>query len=549
MTRYHLAGLGVALVTGGALAQAPVPEATLPTVTVVGDTLGDLPGVRPGGQIARGGSLGQLGTSDAMDIPFSTVNYTADFIEDQQARTAADTLINDASVNLTTARGGFADTYQIRGFAVGEGDVGFNGLYGLIPPNRVSAELIERLELVKGPTAFINGMAPNGSIGGGINIVSKRAGPQPLTRLTTTYVGEANLGLHLDTGRRFGEDKAWGIRFNGLVRGGEGSIDGSNQKTNLGSLALEYQRRGLRWSLDAFAKRDDTDEFRPQLNLQGSTTVIPEPPDARTNFYPGTTLVQDDRTVVMRVEYDASEAFTLYGGIGYREGFGDQLFPVTSNTANSTGNFTVRSTYYDSYSKTVSGNAGLRWRLGTGAVRHTLTAGVASVRTEAGNVYIQGDSVASNLYNPSPLASINLPRTAPKRASDTELTSVSVADTMGFLDDRLLVTLGVRNQQVDVQSYNTTTGVPTTRYDADATAPLAGLVYRVSPDFSVYGNYTTGLSRGTTVGPAYLEMAGKPVVLRANIENVTDKAYWLTAGTYVTVGAPRTLMLSASVDF
>lgn len=377
---------------------------------------------------------------------------------------------------------------------------------------------------------------------------------------------------------------------------------------------------------------------------------------------------------------------------------------MTSNTANSTGNFTVRSTYYDSYSKTVSGNAGLRWRIGTGAVRHTLTAGVASVRTEAGNAYIQGDSVASNIYNPSPLAPINLPRTDPMRASETELTSFSVADTMGFLDDRLLVTLGARRQQVDVQSYDTTTGAATTRYDADATAPLAGLVYRVSPDVSVYGNYTTGLSRGTTVGPAYanagevlapfkskqyeagvkanlgritttasvfqidrpsaradavtnvygytgeqrnrgqklsaygeirrglrgfvstafidpeltktaggvnqgndvagvpnrrlsagldwdtpwvrglalngrtiytsgayltdtntlrfdswtrfdigaryiLEMAGKPVVLRANIENVSDKAYWLTAGTYVTVGAPRTLMLSASVDF
>lgn len=313
LSRRHLAGLGVALVTGGAPAQTPVPEVTLPTVTVVGDTLGDLPGVHPGGQIAKGGSLGQFGTSDVMDIPFSTVNYTADFSEDQQARTAADTLINDASVNLTTARGGFADTYQIRGFAVGEGDVGFNGLYGLIPPNRVSAELIERLELVKGPTAFINGMAPNGSIGGGINIVSKRAGPQPLTRLTTTFVGESNLGLHLDAGLRFGEEKAWGIRFNGLVRGGEGSIDGGNQKTALGSLALEYQRGGLRWSLDAFAKRDDTDEFRPQINLQGSTTVIPEPPDARTNFYPGTTLVQDDRTAVMRVEYDASEAFTYTG--------------------------------------------------------------------------------------------------------------------------------------------------------------------------------------------------------------------------------------------
>ncbi len=721
--------LGLVLAAAGAQAQTPTPsqapspsqaqlqppaaastapagrggEATLPTVTVVGDTLGDLPRAAPGGQIATGGSLGQLGTSDVMDVPFSTVTYTADFLEDSQARTAADMLINDASVNLTTARGGFADTYQIRGFAVPEGDVGFNGLYGLIPPNRVSAELIERLELIKGPTSFINGMAPGGSIGGGINIVSKRAGPEPLNRVTTTYVGKQNLGLLLDLSRRFGEDNAWGVRFNGLARGGEGSIDGGNQKTTLGSLALEYDRGGLRWSLDAFAKRDDTDEFRPQINLQGATSVIPRPPNARLNFYPGTTLVQDDRTAVMRVEYDANASFTAYGGIGYRDGTNDQLFPVTSNTANDTGDFNVRSTYYDAYSKTWSGNAGLRWRVATGPVRHTVTAAFASMKQEAGFAYIQGGQVASNIYRPSPLAPIDLPRTDPARASDTTLTSLSLADTMGFLDDRLLVTLGLRDQKVDVQSYNTTTGAKTTHYDKSSVAPLIGLVYRLNADTSVYGNYTTGLSRGATVGAGYAntgaslapfkskqyeaglkarfgrimtsaavfqiqrpatgvdlatnvfdyyfeqrnrglelsaygelrpglrgiaslafidpslnktpngvnqghdaagvpdkrasigldwdapwvrglafngrviytsgayltdanslrfnswtrfdigtryvtEVMGKPVVLRAAVENLFDKSYWLTAGTYVTVGAPRTLMLSASFD-
>ena len=703
MRHRPVVALGLALVSGAAIAQTGTPELTLPTVTVVGDTLGDLPAVNPGRQTAKGGSLGVLGTSDNMDVPFSTVNYTAEFMEEQQARTAADTLINDASVTLVTGRGGFADTFQIRGFPFSEHDVGFNGLYGLIPTNRVSAELIERLELMKGPTAFINGLASNGSVGGGINIVSKRAGSEPLTRLTGTYVGRANLGLHADVSRRFGDEGAWGIRFNGVVRGGEGSIRDSDQKTALGSIALEYQRGGVRWSLDAFAKRDDTDNYRPQINLQTSTTSIPEPPDGRGNWYPGTTLVQDDRTVVMRVEYDATESFTAYAGIGYRDGFNDQIFPVSSNAA-SNGDFTVRSSYYDAYTKTLSGNAGVRWRANTGSVRHTVTAGLSSMRQEAGNVYIQGDSVSSNIYNPSPLGAISLPRTEPNRASDTTLTSMTLADTMGFLDDRFLVTLGARRQGVDVQSYNTTTGAKTTRYDSDATVPLVGLVYRVTGDLSVYGNYTTGLSRGTTVGAQYanagevlapfktkqfetgikanfgriqtsaavfqlsrpsgradpvtnvygytaeqrnrglelsaigeirrglrgfasiafidpeltktatganqgndaagipkrrvsagldwdtpwvrglalngrmihaagsyltdantlrfdswtrfdigaryiLEVAGKPVVLRGTVENVTDKAYWLTTGTYVTVGGPRTVMLSASVDF
>ena len=43
-------------------------------------------------------------------------------------------------------------------------------------------------------------------------------------------------------------------------------------------------------------------------------------------------------------------------------------------------------------------------------------------------------------------------------------------------------------------------------------------------------------------------VAGKPVVLRASLENVSNKSYWVTAAGYTTTGAPRTLMLSAQVD-
>ena len=52
------------------------------------------------------------------------------------------------------------------------------------------------------------------------------------------------------------------------------------------------------------------------------------------------------------------------------------------------------------------------------------------------------------------------------------------------------------------------------------------------------------------LGARYVvKMGGKPVVLRANLENATNKSYWVTTTGYATVGAPRTLMLSASIDF
>lgn len=46
------------------------------------------------------------------------------------------------------------------------------------------------------------------------------------------------------------------------------------------------------------------------------------------------------------------------------------------------------------------------------------------------------------------------------------------------------------------------------------------------------------------------EVQERPVTLRANLENVANKDYWASAnGGYVTQGEPRTLKVSATVDF
>ncbi|WP_159880955.1 TonB-dependent receptor plug domain-containing protein, partial [Raoultella sp. 18111] len=139
-----------------------------------------------------------------MNVPFSTTNYTSELIQNQQALSVADVVMNDASVRTLTSRGGFGDDFQIRGFTVSNSDISMNGLFGLAPSTRVPLEMIERVEVLKGPGALANGVGPNGSIGGSINVVTKRASDIPLTRVTGTYMGKAQFGTHIDVGRRFG---------------------------------------------------------------------------------------------------------------------------------------------------------------------------------------------------------------------------------------------------------------------------------------------------------------------------------------------------------
>lgn len=502
----------------------------------------DLPAPYAGGQFARGGSLGVLGTRDALDTPFSTVNFTQQVIQDQQARTAADTLVNDSSVRLTTGSNGFDDTFQIRGFQVPAQDVGLNGLYGLISSNRVAAQYIERIEVLKGPGAFMYGIPPGGSVGGSINIVTKRALDVPLLQVTPQYISPGNFGVHVDASTRGGENKEWGIRFNGLGRTGEASINDGNWQTGLGALSLDYQGERLRWALDVISQNDDTKNFRPQMTLRSDIPFIPQPPDARSNWYPGTLLKQRDNTIASFVEYDITDWLTAYGGIGYRAGSNQQTFPDSrvagfTSGADAFGNFRLINAYYDSYSSSVSGNAGLKARFDTGFINHSLNFVFTGFSREDGFAYVANtaaQSVPSNIYRPSPLPVVTGARLDPRRSSDTTLTSVAVADTMSFFGDTVLLTAGVRYQMVNQLAYNTATGARTSEYDADATSPLAGIVVKPWQNVALYANYAEGLTSGTIVGPGYSNTGAILSPYKSDQQEVGIKVDW---GTITTTAA------------
>ncbi|MFO6419035.1 TonB-dependent siderophore receptor [Hylemonella sp. W303a] len=693
----------VAQTGGGYQVRRATVAVTLAKVSVIGqaDGIGGLKGTYSGGQLARGGNLGVLGIQDLMDVPFSTTNYTSELIANQQGLTVSDVVMNDASVRTLQARGGYGEDYQVRGFPINARDVGVNGLYGLSPNTRMPLEMVERVEVLKGPGSFLSGVGPSGSIGGGINVVTKRGTDVPLTRLTATYMGKAQFGTHMDVGRRFGEDNEWGVRVNGLLRDGEGNVDGGNQRVGLGSLGVDYAGARLRWSADLLYVNNETQEFRPQTAFLAGITQVPKVPDARKSYYPGADMEDQSKMAITRLEFDITPDTTVYGGIGYTDNTSEQNFPTASSRVNSAGDFTVRNGYYDEYNKTLSADTGVRTRFKTGSIGHTAVLAASKLQRETGYFYQLTDApgVASNLYDPAPLPTINFARGTPTKSAESELSSLALVDTLSFVDDSLLVSLGARNQRINQKSVN-----GSTPYDESAVTPLVGVVVKPNKNTSVYGNYTAGLQAGGIAAPAranagevfapqksnqielgakydwgrlmtqasiyqierpnsmtdpvtniysfdgeqrnrgleltaYGEVtrglrlmasaafndakmtktaggvnqgkdatgvpdrtfnagldwdtpwvqglslngrvihtssmwydaantlrmpswtrldlgarykttvADKPVVLRANLENVTDEAYWVTASGYVTVGAPRTLMLSAQVDF
>jgi len=263
--------------------QAPTMQTV--TISASADASADgLPKAYAGGQVARGGRMGILGNIDMMNSPFSSTAYTQQFIADQQARSIGDLLESDPAVRLSRGFGNFQEVYMIRGFALNSDDVGYNGLYGVLPRQYVSPELLERVEVFLGASSFLNGAAPGGSgVGGAINLVPKRAGNTPLTEVTVGVESGGHTYEAIDVGRRFGDNGQYGVRINAATRQGETAIENEKHDVAMFSVGLDYRGSDVRLSADVGYQNFNLTDPRPSVTTS-SVTALPAAPDASTNF-------------------------------------------------------------------------------------------------------------------------------------------------------------------------------------------------------------------------------------------------------------------------
>lgn len=494
---------------------APAGDAaTLPTVTITAsaDASKDgLPKAYAGGQVARGGRMGILGNVDMMSAPFNATNYTSEFVADQQTASIGDVLAADPGVRVTRGFGNFQESYVIHGFELYSDDVGYNGLYGILPRQYVSPELLERVEVFKGASSFLNGAAPGGSgLGGAINLVPKRAGNKPLTQLTAGIASGGQGYGALDVGRRFGEQQEFGVRVNAAKRKGETSIDEQRSEVSLLTVGLDYRLGGLRVSADLGYQDFDLTAPRPSVKVEG--TAVPAAPDASKNFaQPWSFSKERDTFGTLRAEYDINDKVTTWAALGGRAGVeSNSLANMTATSASGTASFYR----FDNAGKrnTKTGEMGVRGQFATGAVSHTVVASASGFWLDSRNAYGFGGFGLgnTNLYAPTttyiPTSAlsygndINNPRTTQKAI----LSSYALADTLGLLGDTVLLTVGARRQTIKDQGYAYNTGAATdTHYDASATTPIAAVVYKVRSDVSLYANYSEGLVQGGIVGKDY----------------------------------------------
>jgi iron complex outermembrane receptor protein len=483
--------------------------AVLPPVLVEGTrsapltaTMGNLPPEYAGGQVARGGRVGVLGNQDNMDVPFSMTSYTAQTIRDQGAATVGEVLANDPAVRSGYGFGNYSELFVIRGFQLSGDDLSVDGLYGLAPRQIVTTEMYERVEVLRGATAFLNGVPPGGTgIGGSINLVPKRAGDTPMTSITGTFAPESQVGGHIDTGRRFGRDNALGVRLNAAHREGETSIEHEQRTMHMGSLGLDFRGDDTRVSLDLSSQRQRIDQGRPVVNVNAAT-VIPRVPDSKHNYAQAWSYSDlTDSSAQLRAEHDVSSNTTIYAALGARQMREDGDYASQTITNGNTGASTVSRLTVPREDSAESGTIGMNGEYFTGDVRHRIGLGAAAVHNINRNAFSSGAAQVSNLYIDQTLSRpVNSSISAggfntPPKVSETTFTSLFLSDTLGFFEDSVLLTLGLREQQLRTQNYNRA-GPQTSSINERELSPVIGLVYKPAPSVALYVNRIEGLAQG-----------------------------------------------------
>jgi iron complex outermembrane receptor protein len=261
-------------------------ETVLPTVDVTVSADASAVGLSPaypGGQVARGARAGILGTRDALETPFSITSYTAEFIQNQQAKGVGDVLQNDAAVRVARGYGNVSESYFIRGFALYSDDIAYNGLYSLLPRQYIAAELFERVEVLRGASAFLTGAAPgNTGIGGSINLLPNRAPNDPLSQINLGWTQGGQKSASFDVARRFGDDQATGLRVVGVRREGDTLVDRENNRLDAFLTGFDWRSGKARFSADLGYQNHRLRGPRPSVTLSEATVGrVPSAPDNR----------------------------------------------------------------------------------------------------------------------------------------------------------------------------------------------------------------------------------------------------------------------------
>ncbi|MBP2296218.1 TonB-dependent siderophore receptor [Azospirillum rugosum] len=481
-----LSGLMAPGVAGaqGTGTRAPAGTVEMPAVTVTGQGETALSPVT--GYVANQQATGTKTDTPLIETPQSITVIPSDQIRDQNAQTLNQVVRYTAGVTPET-RGAVATRYdqlKVRGF---DADTYWNGLklqslWYAAP--QLDPYLMERIEVLKGPSSVLYGQAPAGGL---INQVSKRPTATRQNEIGFEFGTNSHLRGTADFSGPIDAEGKYLYRFTGVGL----SEDGQMKMTENERVAIA----------PSFTWRPDTDtsltllglyQRDPKANSYGGIppqgTVLYNPlGKIPVDFYDGDPNFETFDRKVASVGYAfdkrLSDVWTarlngrwMHTKLAYNSVYANGLSPDfrTLNRGVATSREEMDSYTLDNQ---------VEGRFGTGPVQHTLLAGFDYQRVD-GN-YAPGFGVGPSLDIFAPV--YGLPITPPP-TSRTDLTSNQYGL---YLQDQLrwngfILTLAGRYDWTDTAS---TTGFGKSSKDDQAFTKRAGLTYVFENGIAPYVSY------------------------------------------------------------
>lgn len=441
---------------------------------------------------------------DALDVPATVNVVTRKVLDEQGDRGLYDALRNVAGVTRQQLNGLAYDNLAVRGIPLdNRASYYLNGVLPVANNIAMPMENKERVEVLKGASALYYGFtAPAGVV----NMVTRRAGSKPVT--TVALLGDINgsIGVHADIARRFGTDDQFGIRVNLLDQHVETPIDGDRGYRQLASVALDWQvtrRLALKYDLESIRQRVVEQAGIVPLPARNGVITLPGLPD------PTRLLPPNDRATnasalsqMLRADYLFSDNWSANVTLGQSTTRRDRWLWVFQRYDLQSGDGMLRASQQSGQSYTNRNvRAEVNGLFDTGPVGHDVTFGFVQNwldQPQFTNYYF---TARQNLYAPVSIAALTADGSRPSIAQQVSNRGLYVFDRIA-LASRWQLVGGLR-----YSGYRSTqTGSP--EENISRTSPSASLLYKLTPQTSVYASYIEGLESAGSA-PATASNAGQ----------------------------------------
>lgn len=479
---------------------------TLPPVRVSASAEAQDGSAAEGYKVSNTTGIGPWRERSLQDTPYSLSVISEELIENAFV-TDMDQIAKINPVVQLGRSSSFDDTQTpiIRGFGIWSQIV--DGIRLSAPPQGISVEEVERIEVLSGLSGFLYG---SGNVGGTVNYVLKRPTQEKLNKLTLGNYGGSQYFSHLDLGGPINENGTFGYRINLMHQNGETAVDGQDKEKTLISGAFDWHvNEDLLVQLEASHREYEMQKPSASFDFRGSS-VFPDPYDNSKSYTPGwNNFDSETDRISLKSNWSIAESYTLRTALLRKEhnwySGAITTFPRLKEESNA---FAVPTALFSPQERVnEAAYIYLDGELDWGGMKHKLTLGLSgdtyeTTRYEVSSFYNppwgSTDTFSLNEIESVAMADLSFDKGRKYQSNKTTSKNIIIGDDI-TINNQWSLMAGVNYTTLGSYSYNVD-GDKTQSYKESDWTPTLSLIYKPLENISTYITYMEALENGVIVG-------------------------------------------------